>query len=96
MTVRNRALLDLAHDAPCFLKLGPCSGQVVPCHSDQLGDGRGVGHKSHDPLAVPGCVACHARFTRQYLGRSAYSEIHARALKEYIVWLWQNDKLKVA
>lgn len=96
MTIRNRKLLDVAHDAPCLLQLGPCSGQVVPCHSDQLSDGRGTGHKSHDCLAVPGCVACHAKFTRANLGRSEYHDIHAKALKRYLVWLFENERLEVA
>jgi hypothetical protein len=74
-----------------MLKLGPCSGQVVACHSDSLVDGRGVGHKSHDCLAVPGCVSCHAKFTRGYLGKSDYHDIHARALKEWLVWAFENE-----
>lgn len=97
MTHRNRKLLDVAHDAPCFLHIVTCSsGQVVPCHSDQLEDGRGVGHKSHDCLAIPGCVACHAKFTREFLGRDQYDHIHARAFKRYSVWLWENEKVRVA
>jgi hypothetical protein len=55
-----------------------------------LEDGRGVGHKSHDALAVPGCVACHALFTRKNLGRDGYAEAHAKALKKYIVWAFEN------
>lgn len=96
MTHRDRKLLDVARDAPCLLQLGPCSGQVVACHSDQLEDGRGVGHKSHDCLCVSGCVACHAKFTRAYLGRAQYAEIHTKALKRYIVWMWTEGKVKVA
>lgn len=97
MTIRNRKLLDIAHGAPCMLQLADqCFGDVVACHSDQLEDGRGVGHKSHDCLAVPGCVACHKLFERHHLGRNWYAEIHARALKRYIVWLFENEKLKVA
>ena len=75
MTVRNRKLLDLAHDAPCCLQLGaPGCGnnKSVPCHSDMLRHGRGAGHKSHDPFAVPGCPPCHAIFDRKHLGRDGY------------------------
>lgn len=96
MTLRSRKLLDLAREAPCFLELGPCFGQVVACHSDQLADGRGVGHKSADCLAVPGCVDCHAKFTRAHLGRGQYEVVHTKALKRFIVWQWENDKVKVA
>ncbi len=95
MTHRSRKLLDVARDAPCFLELVPCWGQVVACHSDMLGDGRGVGHKSHDALAVPGCVGCHAEFTRAKLGRERYAAVHASALKRYIVWLYQNNRIAI-
>lgn len=96
MTHRNKKLLDVAHDAPCLLQLGRCEGQVVPCHSDQLEDGRGVGHKSHDCLAIPGCVACHQKFIRAYLGREQYADVYVRALKLYIVWQWVNERVRVA
>ena len=95
MTYRNRRLLNLAHDAPCCLRLGLCSGQIVPCHSDQLADGRGIGHKSHDCLAVPGCVACHSKFTRKHLGAAEYNIIQGLALKRYLVWMWENGKVGV-
>lgn len=96
MTFRSRKLLDIAHDAPCMLKLVPCFGDVVACHSDSLADGRGVGHKSHDCLCVPGCMACHAVFERKNLGRSQYEVVHMQALKKYLVWLWTEGRVKVA
>lgn len=97
MTHRSRKLLDVAHTAPCMLQIAEqCFGDVVACHSDQLEDGRGVGHKSHDCLAVPGCVACHALFTRANLGRDEYARVHAAALKRYLVWAFDNRKWMVA
>lgn len=98
MTHRSRKLLDVSHDAPCFLELSPECGQFasVPCHSDQLEDGRGHGHKSHDCLAVPGCPACHALFTQSNLGREEYASLHAKALKRYLVWAFENRRLLVA
>ena len=69
---RNRALLDIAHEAPCMLLLGAegCGNHPsVPCHSDAQRHGRGAGCKSHDCFAVPGCPACHTAFTRANLGR---------------------------
>ena len=103
MTYRNRKLLDLAHDAPCFLMIsGKCtsagfvSGECVPCHSDQQIDGRGTGHKSHDCLAIPGCVNCHEKFTMAVLGRTVYEHVHNNSLKRYLVWLWENEKVRVA
>jgi len=99
VTHRNRALLDCAHDAPCFLLLGAegCGNDAsVPCHSDMLAHGRGAGHKSHDAYAVPGCPRCHALFTRAHLGREGYYEVWRNAFERYVLWLWENGKLRVA
>lgn len=96
MTYRNRALLNLAWEAPCMLQLGvPGCGNhpSVPCHSDALRHGRGVGHKSHSIFAVAGCPACHAAFTRAKLGRGGYEEAWLRALERYLVYLWDNELL---
>lgn len=97
MTYRNRALLNLAHDAPCCLHIAvPCgTDKSVPCHSDNLRHGRGVGHKSHDHLAVPGCPNCHAIFTREYLGRGGYDEVWAKAHEEFQLWLWESGRIGV-
>lgn len=99
MTHRCRPLLDLTHEAPCMLLLGAdgCGNfPSVPCHSDALEHGRGCGHKSHDCLAPPGCPACHAIFTRKHLGHDGYLLAHASALARWVVWLWENRKVKLA
>ena len=98
MTHRDRGLLDLAHEAPCMLQIDPNCGEYpsVPCHSDMLRHNRGVGHKSHDCYAVPGCPACHAAFTREHLGRLGYETVWAEALERWVLWLWKNKKVKVA
>ena len=99
MTYRNRKLLDLAHEAPCFLQLGAdgCGAdKSVPCHSDSMRHGRGVGHKSGDEFAVPGCPACHAIFTRKDLGREEYLVRWLAAHERYQTWLWESGKIKVA
>lgn len=98
MTHRNRKLLDLAREAPCMLRIADVGCGAFPsvaCHSDQLEDGRGASHKSHDCLAVPGCPACHALFTREHLGRPNYAYHHEIALKRYIVWQWTNNKVRL-
>ena len=99
MTHRNRKLLDVAHDAPCMLQLGVdgCGNYPsVPCHSDMLEHGRGAGHKSHDALAVAGCPACHAAFTRANLGRDGYKEAWIKAVIRYWLWMWTEGRVKVA
>lgn len=95
----NRKLLDLAHEAPCMLQLSVpgCGGYAsVPCHSDMLRHSRGFSSKTHDFLAVAGCPACHAAFTRARLGRDGYEQAWQLGLERYLHWLWTNGKLKVA
>ena len=100
MTHRNRKLLDLAHEAPCMIQIA-CGGfhykegEIVACHSDMLEDGRGIGHKSHDCLAVPGCRHCHLIFTREHLGKVGYAEAHYKAMKRYEIWKWENEKIRL-
>lgn len=97
MTYRNRKLLDVAHEAPCMLRITqPCGKNAsVGCHSDMLRHGRGVGHKSADLYAVPGCPACHAAFTRERLGRAGYDEVWGRAFEEWMLWLWESGRIAV-
>ena len=98
-THRNRKLLDIAHDAPCMLQLhipGCGADKSVPCHSDMLRHGRGVGHKSHDLYSVPGCPTCHAAFTRANLGIDGYENAWLDAFERYQLWLWRNQNVRVA
>lgn len=99
MTHRNRKLLDIAHGAPCMLLLGvaDCGAYPsVPVHSDMLRHGRGNGHKSHDCMAIAGCPACHAAFTRWNLGREGYDTAWRNAYERYQIWLWENGMVTVA
>lgn len=99
MTYRNRKLLDLSHEAPCMLLLdAPGCGNhpSVPCHSDMQEHGRGMSHKSHDCLAVPGCPACHAIFTRKHLGRDGYLEAWIKAYTRFCLWMWTEGRVRLA
>jgi len=99
VTHRNRALLDLCHEAPCMLRLGVvgCGNHPsVPAHSDMLRHGRGVGHKSHPIFAVSGCPACHAVFTRGNLGRDGYEQAWSKAHDRWMQYLWDNELIVVA
>lgn len=98
LTYRNRALLDVCHTAPCLLLLGaPGCGSFpsVPCHSDLLRHGRGVGHKSDDVFAVPGCPPCHAIFTRAKLGKEGYEDAWLQAHERYLMWLFRSGHLTI-
>ena len=93
----NRKLLNVAREAPCMLRLAPDCGNnpSVPCHSDMLRHGRGIGSKSHAAFAVPGCPSCHAVFTRAKLGRGGYDDKWQAAHEEYLRWLWDEGKIQV-
>ncbi|MCM2543894.1 nuclease domain-containing protein [Burkholderia glumae] len=50
---------------PCYLrvpgvcKLNPADETVVPCHSNSLAAGKGMGIKAAHEQTVPGCYWCH-------------------------------------
>jgi hypothetical protein len=55
--------LALCRGQPCYLRLAPmCANPetVVPCHSNQARDGKGMGIKATDDKTVPGCHLCHS------------------------------------
>lgn len=62
----NKTYLEVCRGECCYLRVGGvCLGEsgretVVPCHSNQLQHGKGMGIKAHDEFTVPGCFACHA------------------------------------
>lgn len=98
VTYRNRSLLDLAHEAPCFLQLGaPGCGEYksVPAHSDMIRHGRGEKHKSHDCFAVSACPGCHALWTRANLGREGYHAAWVEAIERYLLYLWVSGLIQV-
>lgn len=55
---RNRKLLSSANGAPCQY-CDKHDGTIVAAHSNQLRDGKGVGHKSHDYRIAYLCMGCH-------------------------------------
>ena len=100
MTYRNRKLLDVAHEAPCMFQIDkvcqdglyPC----VPCHSNFQRHGRGFAHKAADVFAPSGCVACHAWFDTGMAARSEKEDAFRTAQDRWILWLFENEKVKVA
>ena len=97
MTYRNRALLDLCHEAPCLLLPGQhqCTGPSEPAHSDMIRHGRGKDHKSHDCFAVPGCPVCHEHFKRSELGPDGYHQAWTAAMERWILYLWVSEKIRL-
>lgn len=60
---RNRALLDLARDMQCLLRVpGVCNGRTdttVACHSNWAEHGKGGARKADDHWSCWGCSECH-------------------------------------
>jgi hypothetical protein len=86
----NRKLLDLCRGEPCELNYPGCTGGTnpdrpsVPCHPNWLEDGKGVGYKGHDHLAVPGCPDCHYQHDQGTLYTTEQKkEVHDSAHKRY-------------
>lgn len=99
----NRRLLDIAHEAPCFLNfrdycLHPITG-CEPCHANWWKFGRGAFYKSHDCFHVPGCrgvevEGCH--YALDYggdIGRDAKIMAFERGLDRYIRWLLAQRRI---
>lgn len=100
MTYRNRRLLDVAHDAPCCMRIeGICQDGLypsVPAHSNQQRHGRGVGHKSADCFVVAACPACHFWLDAGPASRADKQERFLQGLETYWLWMWDNERIKVA
>lgn len=97
MSYRNRRLLDLAHDAPCFADFDHvCYGYMGcdPAHSDSSIFGRGHGHKSHDFAFAALCNNAHKMLDS--LSREDKFHTWLRAYVKTQEWLWTNGKLRVS
>jgi hypothetical protein len=102
MTFRCRALLDLAHDMPCFVDWPhECTAYLgcEPMHSDSHIFGRGHGHKAHDFAFASGCRNAHAILTPKVnddVEREAKFYCWLRAYAKTLEWLWTQKRIKVA
>lgn len=98
MNFRSRELLDLAaHELPCQFQIpGICTvSPGVFCHSNEQGDGKGLGIKAHDCLAALGCVACHRWYDIGPSPRAEKREVFGRALKRTLVLLFTEGYIGV-
>jgi len=99
VTYRNPKLTRLAYEAPCLAQFPHvCNGPSVPCHSNQLIHGRGHGHKPHDCFVAFCCPEAHDYLDGRKGGwqkeekRAEWDRAHIATL----VWLFENERLKVA
>lgn len=96
MTYRNRALLDLAHEAPCCAQFEHTCTEyqgVEPAHSDQQIHGRGHGHKSHDFCHAAMCHTAHMMLDT--FPRDVKNTEWVRAFVKTFLWYFQNGYLMV-
>jgi hypothetical protein len=96
MTVRNRRLLDLAHDMPCMADWKHACKEwegVEPAHSDSQLFGRGHGHKSNDWAFAAMCHAAHMELDTMERETKFYSWLRAHVKTQN--WLWANQLVRV-
>jgi hypothetical protein len=97
MTYRNRALLNLAHECPCFAQFEHVCKEyegVEPAHSDQQIFGRGHGHKSHDFAFGAMCHTAHMMLDT--FEREVKQTEWLRAFIKTQEYLWTNNMVRVA
>ena len=97
MSYRNRKLLNLAHDAPCFAGFEhKCEGWqgCDPAHSDSSIFGRGHTHKSHDFAFAAMCHTAHMMLDT--FDRDLKFMEWLRAYVKTQLYLWENGKIKVS
>ena len=101
MTVRNRALLNLAHYCPCFVDLEHVCVMYQGCepaHGDWHFTGRGMGHKSDDNAFAAACRNAHAILTGKVgesLSREERQTAWLRAHFKTMAFLWGNGWIAV-
>lgn len=90
----KQACRDADH---CYLRLDGCQFYpVMPCHSNQLSDGKGMGLKTHDVLTVPGCLHCHTKLDHgNDMPRADKQLAFNAAWKRWIVDLARSGKLTI-
>jgi hypothetical protein len=94
---RDRALLDLAYQLNCTLKLPGCEGTTgEPAHSNQSKHGKGGSLKAHDCFFAAACRTCHIqidqgnKMTREEKF-DAWDRAHVRTMLE----LWERGLIQV-
>ncbi|WP_017760668.1 nuclease domain-containing protein [Pseudacidovorax intermedius] len=89
---RNRALLDLARDSPCLLRIpGRCNGDpktTVSAHANLHEAGKAGARKADDEYSVWACARCHTWLDSSYSATfeekaEAFAVGHAR---QRIAW----------
>lgn len=102
MTFRSRRLLDAIHDCPCQAKFEHACVDFngsEPAHADWSEFGRGMGHKAHDNFSAAMCRNAHQMISAQINPPFDRETRKQHWLTAYIgtqVWLWSNNRIRVA
>lgn len=99
MNWRSRQLLDHLHDAPeCFICGAVGNGaNIVPAHSNQQRDGKGMGIKAHDYRVAAVCHECHFEIDQgKKWGREQKRGYWEDAHRATIGWLIESERLVVS
>ena len=77
----NKHLADMCHGQSCYLLIpGVCTNNpstVVPAHSNQSRDGKGMGKKADDAKTCPACFACHSEIDQGH---------KFNKLEKFLIW----------
>jgi hypothetical protein len=99
----NRDLLDMCQGAPCMLNFPCCTGGVnpdapsVPAHPNTQEEGRGLGHKSDDHGAIPGCPSCHYEYDYgTHYTREEKHEFFQNGQRKWRDYQWRNRLVRIA
>lgn len=83
----------LCRGQPCYLLIPGVQSHpidtVVPCHSNSLARGKGMGIKADEKFTVPGCMHCHYTLDQ---GRDLDKE-QRRAIWESAYERWSKDRM---
>lgn len=97
--VRNRKLLDLAHEVyDCQFQTEYCIRHqqygCVPAHSNHSEHGKGMGQKADDDQHVASCNECHLAYDGGLLGADSkrlFDEGRARTFALYQTNGWYSE-----
>ena len=96
MTYRNPKLLRLAAEAPhCMSCFKTNDGSIVACHSNQIKDGKGTGHKAADYRIFYGCNTCHDIYDRSKMKRYDKEIMFEVAHRNTIGWLFESGRITI-
>lgn len=100
MRYENRALRDLARDAPCLVQIpGICNNRPetsVWAHSNQARHGHGMGIKAHDVFGAICCSSCHAEIDHgKQLSQSERQEYWQKGFERTLLHLFRNGMVSV-